>query len=57
MQNPVDANEAAAYIAYQMSDVSFIYPITPSTPMGELADVWASDGRKNAWGNVLSVTE
>uniref|UniRef100_A0A7S0RJ95 pyruvate dehydrogenase (NADP(+)) n=2 Tax=Chlamydomonas leiostraca TaxID=1034604 RepID=A0A7S0RJ95_9CHLO len=55
--SPMDGNEAAAYIAYQLSDVSFIYPITPSTPMGELADQWASEGRKNAWSNVLSVTE
>lgn len=52
----MDGNDAAANIAYLMSDVSFIYPITPSTPMGEMADLWAAEGRKNAWGNVLSVT-
>lgn len=54
---PVDGNEATARIAYAMSDVSFIYPITPSTPMGELCDQWATDGKKNVFGNVMSITE
>lgn len=54
---PMDGNEAAATIAYALSNVSFIFPITPSTPMGELADAWASDGKSNAFGNVMSVTE
>ncbi|KAG1661267.1 hypothetical protein FOA52_003725 [Chlamydomonas sp. UWO 241] len=54
---PMDGNEGAARIAYALSNVSFIYPITPSTPMGELADQWAADGKKNAFGNIMSVTE
>ncbi len=55
MQAAVDGNEAAARMAYLMSDVSFIYPITPSTPMGELADVWANDGLTNSFGNSMTV--
>jgi hypothetical protein len=50
---PVDGNEATARMAYAMSDVSFIYPITPATPMGEAVDQWASEGRKNVFGNVM----
>lgn len=46
-----------ANVAYAVSDVSFIFPITPSTPMGELADQWAAEGRTNIFGNVLQVTE
>ena len=53
----MDGCEAAVNIAYALSDTTFIYPITPSTPLGELADQWASEGRKNVFGNVLSVTE
>jgi hypothetical protein len=49
----MDGNEATARIAYAMSDVSFIYPITPSTPMGELSDTWAFEGRKNLFGQKL----
>jgi hypothetical protein len=51
----VDGNEATARIAYSMSDVSFIYPITPATPMGEAVDQWATEGRKNVFGNVVQV--
>mmetsp|Transcript_33261 Transcript_33261/g.73565 ORF Transcript_33261/g.73565 Transcript_33261/m.73565 type:complete len:1321 (+) Transcript_33261:162-4124(+) len=54
---PMDGNEATAHVAYAVSDVSFIYPITPSTPMGESADAWAAEGKKNVFGNVMSVTE
>ncbi|GLC52240.1 hypothetical protein PLESTB_000599400 [Pleodorina starrii] len=54
---PMDGNEAAAAIAYAVSDVSFIYPITPSTVMGELVDQWSAEGRTNVFGNVMSVTE
>ena len=43
----VDGNTAAAHVAYAFSDVAAIYPITPSSPMGEEADAWASKGRKN----------
>ncbi|GLC36254.1 hypothetical protein PLESTM_000423900 [Pleodorina starrii] len=54
---PMDGNEAAAAIAYAVSDVSFIYPITPATVMGELVDQWSAAGRTNVFGNVMSVTE
>jgi pyruvate-ferredoxin/flavodoxin oxidoreductase len=53
----VDGNEAAANVAYQLSEVIAIYPITPSSPMGELADEWAAKGRPNLWGTVLKVVE
>jgi pyruvate-ferredoxin/flavodoxin oxidoreductase len=53
----IDGNEAAAQVAYQASEVIAIYPITPSSPMGEAADQWASDGRPNAWGTVPRVVE
>lgn len=53
----VDGNTAAAHIAYAFSDVSAIYPITPSSPMGEYVDEWAADGRKNIFGQVLKVSE
>ncbi|KAG2495627.1 hypothetical protein HYH03_006227 [Edaphochlamys debaryana] len=54
---PMDGNEATAHVAYAVSDVSFIYPITPATNMGEMVDQWAAEGRKNVFGNVMSVTE
>ena len=53
----VDANEAAASVAHRMSEVIAIYPITPSSTMGELADEWSSQGRTNLWGNVPQVVE
>jgi pyruvate-ferredoxin/flavodoxin oxidoreductase len=53
----VDGNEAAASVAYRLSEVIAIYPITPSSPMGELADEWAVAGRRNVWGDVPGVTE
>jgi pyruvate-ferredoxin/flavodoxin oxidoreductase len=53
----VDGNEAAASVAHRMSEVMAIYPITPSSNMGELADEWSSQGRKNLWGNVPEVIE
>jgi len=53
----VDGNEAAASVAYRVSDVIAIYPITPSSPMGELSDEWALQGRRNLWGVVPDVTE
>ncbi|KIZ02108.1 putative pyruvate-flavodoxinoxidoreductase [Monoraphidium neglectum] len=56
-QAAVDGNEATARMAYALSDVSFIYPITPATPMGELSDQWAAEGRKNVFGHVMQVTE
>jgi pyruvate-ferredoxin/flavodoxin oxidoreductase len=53
----IDGNTAAAHIAYAFSDVAAIYPITPSTPMGEEADKWAAYGRKNLFGQVLKISE
>ena len=53
----IDGNEAAASVAHRVSDVIAIYPITPSSPMGELADQWSSEGKSNLWGNVPDVVE
>ena len=53
----VDGNEAAASAAYRLNEVIAIYPITPSSPMGELADEWVARKQTNIWGNVPSVTE
>ena len=53
----IDGNEGAAWVAYRASEVIAIYPITPATPMGELADAWASQGVPNAWGAVPQVVE
>src|SRR6478672_9190411 len=53
----VDGNEAAASIAYRVNEICAIYPITPSSTMGELADQWASEGRRNIWGTVPHVIE
>jgi pyruvate:ferredoxin (flavodoxin) oxidoreductase, homodimeric len=53
----VDGNEAAARVAYALSETIAIYPITPASPMGELADAWASAGRANLWGSVPEVIE
>ncbi len=53
----VDGNEAVARIAFQASEVAAIYPITPSSGMGEWADQWASEGKKNIWGTVPVVVE
>jgi pyruvate-ferredoxin/flavodoxin oxidoreductase len=53
----VEGNEAVANIAYALSEVIAIYPITPSTPMGELADAWSATRRANLWGTVPLVIE
>ncbi len=53
----IDGNEAAAHVMYRMNEVCAIYPITPSSNMGEWADEWASKGIKNLWGNVPTVVE
>ena len=53
----IDGNEAAAYVAYKVNEVIAIYPITPSSAMGEWADAWAAEGEKNIWGMIPSVTE
>ncbi len=53
----MDGNEAVAKIAFQTSEVAAIYPITPSSAMGEWADEWAAQGKKNIWGTVPMVVE
>ena len=53
----LDGNEAAARVAYAFSEVIPIYPITPSSPMAELADEWSAAGRPNLWGSVPDVVE
>src|ERR1043165_2366807 len=53
----IDGNEAAAYVAHQLNEVIAIYPITPSSNMGEWADQCASEGKTNIWGTVPSVVE
>src|SRR6266704_1130516 len=53
----VDGNEAAVSVAYRLNEVCCIYPITPSSPMAELADEWSSRDRKNLWGTVPAVVE
>jgi pyruvate-ferredoxin/flavodoxin oxidoreductase len=53
----VDGNEAAVSVAYRLNEVCCIYPITPSSPMAELADEWSSKGRPNLWGGVPAVME
>ena len=53
----IDGNEAAASVAYRLNEVCCIYPITPSSPMAELADEWSGRGRPNVWGTVPGVVE
>src|SRR5271156_633439 len=53
----LDGNEAAASVAYRLSEVIAIYPITPSSAMGEWADQWQQERRKNIWGAVPTVIE
>jgi pyruvate-ferredoxin/flavodoxin oxidoreductase len=53
----IDGNEAAAYVAFNTNEVIAIYPITPSSNMGEWCDQWASEGKKNIWGIIPSVSE
>jgi pyruvate-ferredoxin/flavodoxin oxidoreductase len=60
MKKPVitiDGNEATASVAHRLSEVIAIYPITPSSNMGEFADEWSAKGKKNIWGTVPSVIE
>jgi pyruvate-ferredoxin/flavodoxin oxidoreductase len=57
MKVTVDGNEAAAYVAHKTNEVIAIYPITPSSPMGEFSDQWSSDGQPNIWGTVPVVVE
>lgn len=53
----IDGNEAAAYVAHKVSEVCAIYPITPSSPMGEWADAWSAQDKKNIWGTTPLVQE
>ena len=53
----MDGGEAVAHVAYRVNECIAIYPITPSSTMGEWADEWASQGKKNIWGTVPSVAE
>src|SRR6476620_3839242 len=53
----IDGNEAAASVAYRTNEVIAIYPITPSSTMGELSDQWSSEGKTNIWGSVPRVIE
>src|SRR5215470_2957916 len=56
-QVTLDGNEAAAYVAHKTNEVIAIYPITPSSPMGEWADQWSSDGVTNIWEQIPRVIE
>ena len=56
-QAMMDGNEAAAYVAFKTNEVAAIYPITPSSPMGEFADLWAAQGMTNIWGTQPLVVE
>ncbi len=56
-QVTIDGNEATAFVAHKINEVCAIYPITPSSTMGELADQWSTEGRTNIWGNVPVVVE
>lgn len=53
----IDGNAAAAYVAYAFSEVAALYPITPASPIGENVDEWATGGRRNLFGDVVSVVE
>ncbi len=53
----IDGNTAASHVAYAFSEVAAIYPITPSSPMGEMADAWAAKGQTNLFGRPVNVVE
>jgi pyruvate-ferredoxin/flavodoxin oxidoreductase len=53
----IDGNNAAAHVAHALSEIIAIYPITPSSPMGELSDEFSAQGRKNIWGSIPQVVE
>jgi pyruvate-ferredoxin/flavodoxin oxidoreductase len=53
----LDGNEAAAYVAYRLNEVMAIYPITPSSPIAEWCDQWASEGKRNLWNSIPSIVE
>lgn len=53
----MDGNEAAAYVSYAFTEVAAIYPITPSSPMAEMVDVWSAQGKKNLFGQTVKLVE
>jgi pyruvate-ferredoxin/flavodoxin oxidoreductase len=53
----IDGNEAAAYVAFRTNEVIAIYPITPSSNMGEWCDAWAAENKKNIWNETPVVSE
>ena len=53
----IDGNTAAAHVAHATNEVIAIYPITPSSPMGEMSDAKTASGQPNIWGTIPSVTE
>lgn len=53
----LDGNEAAAHVAYRLNETMAIYPITPSSPIAEWCDQWASEGKRNLWGTIPSIVE
>ena len=53
----IDGNEATASVAHRTNEICAIYPITPSSNMGEFADEWSAKGKRNIWGIVPDVTE
>ena len=53
----MDGNEAAAHMAYPFTEIAAIYPITPSSPMAGLTDAWSAKGRKNVFGQTVTLTE
>src|ERR1039457_864088 len=53
----LDANEGVAHVAYRLNEVMAIYPITPSSPMAEWCDQWASEGKRNLWGTIPGIIE
>ena len=57
MKKTMDGNEAAAYASYAFTEVAAIYPITPSSPMAELTDKWAANGKKNIFGQPVKLVE
>jgi pyruvate-ferredoxin/flavodoxin oxidoreductase len=56
-QRALEGNEAVARVAYAVSEICSIYPITPSSAMAEAADVWAASGKQNIWGHVPDIIE
>ncbi len=57
MAVPIDGNEAVARVAHALSETIALYPITPASPMGELADARSAAGRANVWGVVPTVAQ